>query len=222
MVREISPLRSIWFRPGKTIKSIAHDNPGHRLLAWPILAGCGTSPSLVISDASFFDFHFIVMITTLFPAHPIVELLTVFVGAYLIRLTGYLFGGRAGTAALRTAFVWSQVPMVVLAIMSIGVALTTSAFKQLAVADSNWKEDGFWQSTLITLFVVEAILVFWSLYILVAGIVSIQRISWSNAVVSCVLAWLVFVLAFAILVAMLGGLDAVVTVFSAIPKGMGR
>ena len=213
--RRVSPLRSVWFRPGETIARIAHDNPDHRLLAWPILAGCGTLPTLALADADAFEFRFGVVLAILYTPGPVANLLTVFIGAYLVRATGRLLGGRAGAASLRTAFVWSQVPIVVLAAMSIVVALSADAFAELVAADNDWWQDPFWQTTSVVLSVVQAALILWSLCILVAGLASIQRISLPKATANLVLAWLVYAVVIALAVVAAADLDTLATVFTA-------
>ncbi|MEM7432898.1 MAG: YIP1 family protein [Pseudomonadota bacterium] len=209
-----SPLRSIWFRPARTIRFIAHENPNYLIFVLPVLAGFLTLPSFALfggDDDLFLGYA----ISSLISGGPLVELLKVFVGAYLIRITGVWLGGNAATANLQTAIAWGNAPIVVLTVMGFVALIWASVHNEFADDPLHWG-----QSTPVlmvgwAMVAVQIIAVVWSLVILVRGIAAIQGFSTGRAALNALMAWLLATAFFVACVILFGFADQLSVLFFA-------
>lgn len=146
---------------------------------------------------------------------PLLEVLQVFVGAYLIRVTGIWFGGKAGTTSIQAAIVWGNVPIAALAVFSIllmivstvitesfGAALLTDATTGVSIAG-------------VILTVIQFTFVLWSIIIFVKGLASVQGFSIAKALINTIVAWSLPVALFVLVFAAAGHADNLVSVFYA-------
>ena len=184
-----SPLRSIWFHPAKTIAFIAHENPGYRLFVLPIAAGLVTLPTAALFGDADLDFSIGFAWASLVAFGPITELLQVFVGAYLIRLTGAWLGGKAGSTSIQAAIVWGNVPIVAMTFLGI-VALVFSIFySELADEPLQWGQSPVVLAVGWLLIAVQIVLGVWSLAIFLKGVAVVQGFTMGRAILNALLAW---------------------------------
>lgn len=189
-IPSLSPLRSIWLRPAETIASIAHDNPGYRLYLLPILAGFALWPTIALASNDDNELRVGFVLSSLLAFHPVIEVLQVFFGAWLIRATGLLLGGRAGIASIQTAIVWGNLPIVVLAVLGQLLSFLPLFLIEQPGGALSWSR--FWSTASIgwSLFALQWILVTWSMVILISGLAAVQGFSFARATFNALLAWL--------------------------------
>ena len=137
-MHQFSPLRSVWFHPRQTIARIAHENPGYRLFALPIIAGFATWPTVAFffPDQDVLDGG--LFWSALLTFGPLFELFQLFVGAYLIQVTGAWLGGRAGLRSIQAAIAWGNVPIALVAVIAIPLAITSMILTEGADAVLAW------------------------------------------------------------------------------------
>ncbi len=199
----LSPVRSVWLNPATTVARIAHENPEYRLLVLPLLAGCAVLPSVWLFGYDK-DFMEGLLLSTLISFGPLIELLQVFVGAWLIRVTGYWLGGRASSSSLQVAIVWGNLPIALLALLgfaAFGVSVTLS---ELTEAPVQWGATPAIFGFGFAVVLVEAILLAWSFWIVISGVASLQGFSRLRALANILLASAIPLVAL-VLIAVLSG-----------------
>lgn len=184
-----SPLRSIWFHPSKTIAFVAHENPGYRLFILPIAAGFMTLPTVALFADEQTEIVIGFALSTLLAFGPIAELLQVFVGAYLIRLTGVWLGGSAGSSSIQTAIVWGNVPIVAMTILGIAVLMFSFVYSEVADEPLRWGQSPTVSAVGWSLLLIQTVLIVWSVVILLKGIAAVQGFSTGRALLNALLAW---------------------------------
>lgn len=187
-----NPFFSIWREPEVTILRIVHENPGYRLLAWPLLGSLAVSNFLIaigvqdLDDDGFFTGLFWGSLLTL---GWVLELLQLYLGAWVLRFVGSRFGGVGSSSDLQVAIAWANVPVVCL------VILQFTFWAPLALVAEGSSGDGPAQSAFLAmsgfLAAVELGVIAASVTFLVRGVAAIHRISWRRAVAVVLIAWLV-------------------------------
>ncbi|MEM1262382.1 MAG: YIP1 family protein [Pseudomonadota bacterium] len=209
----MSPLRTIWLRPGETVRAIAHENPGYRVFSLPIIAGFCVLPSTALLNPRSIDEPVGFLMGSIFAFGPLLELLQLFVGAYLLRVTGAWLGGSASSTRLQTTIAWSNVPIVVLGIIGIAVLFASSA---IAFENEEWLS---WGSTPainlvgFALVALQVVFVVWSGLIFLTGLAALQRFSLARAIVNAALAWGIVASAIVAVLLLSGLADMVTSVF---------
>lgn len=184
-----SPLRSIWFHPTRTIAHIAHENPGYRLFVLPIAAGLLTLPTIALFGDEDLEVTMGFAWASLVAFGPIAELLQVFVGAYLIRLTGACLGGKAGSTSLQTTIVWGNVPIAAMTLLGIVAAVFSFVYNETTAESLAWGQSAIVLAVGWALIVVQAALIAWSLAIFLKGVAIVQGFSMGRALLNALLAW---------------------------------
>jgi len=184
-----SPLRSVWFDPSQTIARIAHENPGYRLYALPILGGFAVLPTSALFSTEDSVIESGILLSALLTFGPVLEVLQVLVGAYLIRVTGVWLGGKAGVASIQTAIAWGNVPIVVLAILAIPLMAFSAIYAEVCGGPLS-----AYQSSLVTgigfgLLVLQVVIMAWSIGIFWKGLAIVQGYSVGRAILNSIVAW---------------------------------
>ena len=203
-MHQFSPLRSVWFHPRQTIARIAHENPGYRLFALPVIAGFATWPTVAFffPDQDVLDGG--LFWSALLTFGPLFELFQLFVGAYLIQVTGAWLGGRAGLRSIQAAIAWGNVPIALVAVIAIPLAVTSMILTE--GADANLVGDPTLAIVLFGHFLVilQFALVTWSVVILIWGLASVQGYKPIYAILNAALAWLIPCLVIVLIMASVG------------------
>lgn len=111
------PFFSIWQKPETTIRRIVHENPGYRLLAWPLIASLAYSPFLTSVGLVGEDDDFYGLVWGSLLSHgPLLELAQLYIGAWVLRVIGARFGGRGQSTDLQVVIAWANVPIVCLVV----------------------------------------------------------------------------------------------------------
>lgn len=117
-----NPWLTMWTRPRRTVRTLVETRPDHLVLLLAGLAGVGQ----VLDRASFRsmgdDYSITMILVAAVVLGPVFGIISLHVGAALIRWTGSWLGGSASTEHVRTALAWGGLPQVV------GVFLWVPAF----------------------------------------------------------------------------------------------
>lgn len=149
---------------------------------WPTIALFASEDSQIESG---------LILSSLLAFGPIAELFQVFVGAYLIRLTGIWLGGKAGVSSIQTAIVWGNVPIAVLTILGILFLVFASAYNEFSETPLTWNQSPLVASIAWLLFVFQVLIVGWSIRIFLLGLAKVQGYSISRATLNALIAWLI-------------------------------
>lgn len=201
--------------PSQTIACIAHENPGYRLFALPVIAGFAVWPTMALFTSDTDQIESGLILSTLLAFGPIAELFQVFVGAYLIRLTGIWFGGKAGITSIQTAIVWGNVPIALLTIIGIVLLIFASAYNEFSETPLAWDQSPLVTAIAWLLFAFQAVIVGWSIVIFLRGLAKVQGYSIGRATMNAVFAWLVLAMLVVLVAAVLGYGDSLPWLFLA-------
>lgn len=183
-------MRSIWFHPSETIARIAHSNPGYGLFVLPILAGFAQWPTILLSVDETNILSVGLFWSALLSFGPVIEVVQVFVGAYLIQVTGRWLGGKAGVSSIQAAIAWGNVPIAVLAILGIPFTIVSFVLKEGLDVDLLEEPTPAIAALGFTLAFVVILSVSWSLVIFIRSLATVQNFSTTRAIVNSVIAWL--------------------------------
>lgn len=150
----------------------------------PLLASLAVLPSTLVVAGDGEPARFGLLVSALVSFGPFGELLQVFVGAWLIRLTGTWLGGRGGTAAIQSAIVWSNLPIVVLALIGLPLGMFSSLVEALEFLPVMPGESFVPGYVIAMLVAVQVTLPLWSAAILVAGLARVQGFTIARALVN--------------------------------------
>jgi hypothetical protein len=184
-----SPIRTIWLEPSQTIARIAHENPAYRIYVLPILAGFAVLPTTAVFSSDDSAMRSGILLSTLMSFGPIFEVLQVFVGAYLIRVTGAWLGGKADEGSIQTAIVWGNVPIVALAVLAIPLSALSVVYTKAADASLSAYESPTVTGVGFVLLAVQVALVSWFVGIFWKGLAAVQGYSLGRAVLNSLIAW---------------------------------
>ena len=210
-----SPLRSIWLHPAKTIAFIAHENPGYRLFVLPIAAGFVVLPTVALFAGANDEAETGLVLSTLLAFGPVGELLQVFIGTNLVRLTGAWLGGTASSAGIQVAIVWGNVPIVALAVLGTTLAILSSGYAEFVDEPLEWGQSLPVSLAGWGLLALQTILVAWSIVIFLTGIAAAQGFSIGRAALNALLAWLLFAAVIALATIAFGFADRLQWIFFA-------
>lgn len=188
-MRAPSAYRTIWFRPAETITRIAHENPGYRLYALPIVAGMAILPAGMLLWPEVLDENYGIVVLALLSFPPLFEVLQLSVGGWLIRFTGEWLGGQAGMSGIKTALAWGNVPIACLAILGIAIMLTGIFLLRLFGEEFLDSHIAVVSAITIIAWAVQLVLIAWSFAIFFRGLAAVQGFSVWRAIINSVLAW---------------------------------
>lgn len=105
---------TIWLQPRDTIRRIVRRNPRYFVIALAAIAGITSSLSSMPGRSGGAEDSVRQLLLVAFLAGPLLGLLGVFLGGWLVRLTGrWLLEGRGGAREVRAALAWGELPGVV-------------------------------------------------------------------------------------------------------------
>lgn len=205
-----SVLRTIWRQPRTTLRRIAHENPGYGVFVLPVLASFATYPvaSLALGDNAAEDTAGYVTQSLLsFP--PALELLQLFAAAFLISRLAPLFQAHSDSRRLLSALAWSNVPIVVLAPISMGAVMLAESL------DVSRAAGGLPITVLVPALVLQVGVILWAKALLIIGCAEAMSVSRIRATACVLLAWLLSAAALAVVVAITLGGEAALALFHA-------
>lgn len=178
-------LRTIWREPRATLQRIAHDNPGYGVFVLPVLAGTAGFPVAGLAfgeEAAERTSGYIAQ--SLLSFSPILELLQLFVATFLISRLALRFQGHADSRRLLSALAWSNLPIVLLAPLSL---VTVLLAQSLGVPRAS---GGLPVTVLLPALAVQVGLIGWAKYLLVIGCADALALSRRRAALCLATAWL--------------------------------
>jgi hypothetical protein len=114
---QLNPWLSIWSEPRATIQQVVDGDTNMMVLILAPLAGIASA----LTRNSGLAYSGLENLLGLVVAGCIGGYLFVFLGAYLLRWTGYWLGGTASLSSIRAASVWSSIPAIGLMILTLGI-----------------------------------------------------------------------------------------------------
>lgn len=201
-----SPLLTVWLRPSETVARIAHENPGYRLFVLPIVAGFAVWLTAALDSRDSDPFDYGLLPSALLSFGPIGELVQVFAGAYLLRLTGSWLGGTAGSTSIQTAIAWANAPIVVIACIGFLIPILFG-FADLSTRTLLEHHPTVYFIAGWALFALQFVLVAWSYFIFLKGLASVQGFSVARAALNTLLATAIPVIILAVTTVALGSVD---------------
>jgi signal peptidase I len=105
-----SPWLSVWFRPGDTIESVVAAKPQPHLVLWLLAAGNIAEHAVTLAGEEvgpLLDWRVLTLgaIAALVIGGP-----SLYLGAFLLRWSGLIFGGFASPAQMRAVLAWGSAP----------------------------------------------------------------------------------------------------------------
>lgn len=159
-------MRQIWRAPGRVVAQIAHENPWYRSLAWPVFASFAWWPGHILSQGEVErDVGLIFHLLLVFPVG--LELPLQFMLAWFIYVSARRFGGRAAFAPTVTVLAWSNMPIAMLALVSVPLSFIV----EFPLDSMDMPSRGI---VMNTSFCMTLAIIAWSWWILVNGLARIQ------------------------------------------------
>ncbi len=189
-----NPWLAIWVRPRETIRKIVDHNPKFRFIPLSMIYGFSTLLQLAetASLGEVMNPWLILLITLVLS--PLYGMLMITISSGLLFWTGKWIKGKANYLQVRSAFAWSSVPLVLDIFFKL-VTLGTFGDIVFISGVEGIEPIGAWQTLLIgTLFIVELVVLIWTLVILFIGLSEVQQFSIGKAVLNFVF---MFVILFA-------------------------
>ena len=109
---DLRPFQTIWLHPRKTVRSIVAFNPEMHVLLLVCLAGIGEALDRASNKNAGDSMPLGAIFALAFVLGPLSGLIGLWIGSYLIRISGEWLGGNAPREHIKTAMAWSSVPAV--------------------------------------------------------------------------------------------------------------
>lgn len=109
---ELNPWQTIWTRPRRTVRWLVNNDPERQVMVLAGAAGFAGVVDRAILEGlgDHLGWPGILLISGIIG--PVLGIMSLLIGAWLLRVTGRLLGGQASTGELVTAYAWSSVPAV--------------------------------------------------------------------------------------------------------------
>jgi len=205
VVPELSPLLAVWVRPRRTMRAILDGSP--RRLVHTLTIGAAISALLVGFTRSPLGLHLGVpfVVAGAIISGALWGLVWLYLGGWLIGVTGRWLEGRADAVMVRAAIAWSSVPRIasLLLLPAFIVLLGERAFAYDAMANPL---DGAAAAMLLLLSLIEFTLDIYGLILLVKCVGEAHRFSAWRGLGAVLLALLLISVPLGVLIAMGVGL----------------
>ncbi len=178
-----SPFRTIWTRPRATIRGIVNTDPTLYVLLLSVVGGVIQALDNASTRNAGDRLALPAILMTAIVAGAIGGPIGLYVGGWLLRLTGRLLGGRAKAEEVRAAIAWSTVPVaatIPIWAIQLGVAGREMFTTETPTLDAN---PALWL-VLIPSFVLEVILGIWAFVIVLKCLGEVHRFSAWRALAS--------------------------------------
>ncbi len=181
---------TIWTSPRQTIRSILDSGNTKYIYMLAMVAGITNSLDRASGSSAGDDTSLWLILLLAFILGPIGGIITLHIGAFLIRWTGNWIGGAGDKSDIKVAYAWTNVPAIIglilwiLQLLLFGDEMFTTEMDRV---DSN-------TSLYVLFFVIAAIemvLMVWGIIILIKGIAEAQRFSSWKAIGNLLLSALV-------------------------------
>lgn len=129
----LNPWFSMWLHPRRTIRQIVETNPERLVLSLAAVGGFVEGLTNMASDSKGDDMSLRAILLATLIVGPIMGIVGLWVGGFLLRWTGGWIGGQADARRIRATLAWANVPLVwslllwIPAILLFGLELFTEA-----------------------------------------------------------------------------------------------
>ena len=129
----LNPWFSMWLHPRRTIRQIVETNPERLVLSLAAVGGFIEGLTNMASDSKGDDMSLRAILLAPLIVGPIMGIVGLWVGGFLLRWTGGWIGGQADSRRIRATLAWANVPLVwslllwIPAILLFGLELFTEA-----------------------------------------------------------------------------------------------
>jgi len=129
----LNPWFSMWLHPRRTIRQIVETNPERLVLSLAAVGGFIEGLTNMASDSKGDDMSLRAILLATLIVGPIMGIVGLWVGGFLLRWTGGWIGGQADSRRIRATLAWANVPLVwslllwIPAILLFGLELFTEA-----------------------------------------------------------------------------------------------
>ena len=129
----LNPWFSMWLHPRRTIRQIVETNPERLVLSLAAVGGFVEGLTNMASDSKGDDMSLRAILLATLIVGPIMGIVGLWVGGFLLRWTGGWIGGQADSRRIRATLAWANVPLVwslllwIPAILLFGLELFTEA-----------------------------------------------------------------------------------------------
>lgn len=187
-----NPWLNIWLKPKETIQNIIDTNPEYGVLLITSWAGI-TNVFGKASEKSLGDNYglYTIILVALFLG-PIIAVIGLYIGAYLIRLTGGWLNGTGNFSQVRAAVAWSNVPLMIMLVLTVLEIIIFGEELFSSYMPRTWSNDLLYY-TLWGFIGLEVILGIWSIVIIVASVAQVHDFSIWRSIGALLLVALLFV-----------------------------
>lgn len=158
------PWLDIWFKPQETIRAIIINDPGRHVILLAILTGIAQMLDELADGIPGESTTFTTILLLTLVVGPIVGVLSLYFFGAVYKWSGRLFGGFATAQEVRAALAWSSIPIIFRAVFSL---------PQLLLGDS---------AVIGLLGPAELVIIFWGLFIMIAALGEVHRLSTWRAI----------------------------------------
>ena len=116
---DLNPWLTIWVKPKKTIRQIVNANPTQYVILLALLAGVSQTlnQATVKNLGEFAPLSSIIGMSLL--AGPVIGLINLYLGAFVLHWVSTQFGGKASVLELRAALAWAALPIIAALLLKI-------------------------------------------------------------------------------------------------------
>ena len=108
----LNPCFSMWLHPRRTIRQIVETNPEHLVLSLAAVGGFIEGLTNMASDSKGDDMSLRAILLASLIVGPIMGIVGLWVGGFLLRWTGGWIGGQADARRIRATLAWANVPLI--------------------------------------------------------------------------------------------------------------
>jgi hypothetical protein len=197
--QEASPWFTMWIRPRSTIQRLIDIDGDPRILLLAGLAGIADvlNTATLRSQGDKMSLAGILGIALI--AGPVKGIIQLYIGGFLLRLTGRWIGGKADSETIRAALAWGSVP-IVWSLLLLPPELVIFGKEIFTSATPGIDSSMALALAMIGFGLVEATVGIWCFVVIVKGLSEVQRFSSWKAVANIILSGLVIVVPILVIV----------------------
>lgn len=180
----LHPFFSIWIYPRDTIRQIVDRNPHQHVLFLAGLSGLALLLDRTMGQNLGDIIQIIYLIPLIVLGGPIIGLLVMYLGGFVLRWTGKIFGGQADVQEVRAAIAWSSLPSLMVSLFNLPILVF---FQEEAFRSMTPRTDAILHSNLIYLQLISIysfvwmllgiVFTLWSFVLLLKTVAEVHRFS---------------------------------------------
>ncbi len=182
-----NPWKSLWRTPSATFRALLEQAPGYNVLMLAMLGGVGTAFGQLSGVGLGQHLDLLPLLLLCLLAGPLLGVIELYLGAWLIARIGRFIGGEAEPAQVRSVMAWAGLPNVVglltwlLMLAVLGSDLFMPRTPELMATMSG-------NRLFLIAALLQMLLGFWSIALLIIGVAAAQSMALSKALLNLILA----------------------------------